>query len=295
MNHRRIQRWLVAALMAVLGVAHAAPLGYVVSSDDGDILYRLDLATGEVQAIGVVPAPFLDVEGLALTADGSLYGIDDTTKTLIQLDTSNASVRVPGGLRGNTGLPAGITQAFDPSITFACDGRLLMSSTRSKLYELELGTGRAVSVGGSGPTMTENITDIAARGTRLYGLGHQGLHRIDPANGTSTLIGLYGNGVNFAEGGGMSFDIAGNLWAVADRSVNSLPSQIYRLDVNTGQATLMGSTPVRGIESLAIVTTQCGPFPTGVPSIPVPLTGRHQLSLLLLLLAGVGLLHLRRR
>lgn len=295
MSPRRLHCWLVLASMAAVGVAQSAPLGWVVSSDDGDRLYQIDLADGTTVNLGDVVAPYSDVEGLALSSSGVLYGIDDTTKTLISLDPVSAAVSIPGGARSNTGLPTGISNPLDPSITFACDGRLLLSSTRGKLYEVSLSTGSATPIGGAGTTMAEQITDIAARGPHVYGLGYTGLYRINATDGSSTLIGSYGNGISFSEGGGMAFDLSGNLWAIADRSVNNAPSLIFRIDTATGRATSAGSTSIRGIESLTIRPTDCSPAAMGVPSIPVTAVAQQNLSWIVMLLAAVGLWQLRRR
>jgi hypothetical protein len=295
MYSRRLHCWLVLASMAAAGVAQSAPLAWAVSSDSGDRLYQIDLADGSTVNVGAIAAPYSDVEGLALSASGVLYAIDDNTKTLITLDSTSAAVNIPGGARSNTGLPTGISNPLDPSITFACDGRLLLSSTRGKLYEVNLSSGSATPIGGTGTTMAENITDIAARGPHVYGLGYTGLYRINVADGSSTLIGSYGNGVSFSEGGGMAFDLSGNLWAIADRSVGDAPSLIFRIDTGTGRATAAGSTSIRGIESLTVRPTDCSPAAMGVPSIPVTAVARQNLNWTVLLLAALGLWQLRRR
>jgi len=55
----------------------------------------------------------------------------------------------------------------------------------------------------------------------------------------------------------LAFDSDGTLWAITDRrNINNRltdePSQILRIDVNTGTATLVSSTTEVGFESLAI-------------------------------------------
>lgn len=292
---RSLKIWLASAALAAAGELSAAPMAWVISSDDGDRFYQLDLANGSTGLRGTIAMPYEDVEGLALSSSGELYGVDDATKTVIRIDTGSAATSIVGGARGNTGLPAGIANALDPSITFVCDGRLLLSTVRGKLYQVDLGTGSASAIGGSGITMAENITDIAARGPNLYGLGLTDLYRINPSTGTSTRIGSYGNGVQFSEGGGLAFDTDGTLWAIADRSVTSAPSQIYRIDPATGVATAAGSTAIRGIESLAIAPTNCSPEAMGTASIPIPTQDLRGLGLMLLALTAAGLWTLRRR
>lgn len=285
--------WLfLGALLSA--AAQAIPSGLVVSADspddnEADRLFEVDLGTGQSESRGALARAYEDVEGLAFDAAGTLYGIDDATKTLLQIDTRTGATTIPGRLTGNTRLPASLAEIDDPGLTFTCDGRLLLSSTRGKLFKLSPDDGVAAQVG-SGTTMVTGITDLAAYGDGVFGLGRTGLHRIDPDSGTSTLIGDYGLGVQFNGGGGLAFDDAGVLWAIADRSPAGA-SAVYRIEPTTGVATAAGTVAVKGIDSLTIGPTHCGPaVVTGTVVTAVPATGPIGLWAVLALMALSGLL-----
>jgi outer membrane protein assembly factor BamB len=284
---------LAIALMLAASPLAAQPLAFAVNSDAAetpDRLLRVDLSTGQATVLANFATQqggnttFGDIEGLAFDAGGTLYAIDDDTKTLFIINPATGSVQLiaNGNLRiGNTRLPAA---PQDPGITFSCDGELLLATgvTRS-LYRVNPTTGQTDLIGNVGGLGVE-ITDLAAAIHGVYGLGIDGLYRIDASRGTATLIGGYGGGVNFASGGGLAFDAEGQLWAVADRGP-STASAVYRIDRNTGRATAAGTT-VPGIESLAIVPSPCAP--AGPVGVPVPLGGVWSLGLIGLLL-GAGL------
>lgn len=295
---RRVSAWLLAgALLST--AAQAIPTGLVVSADspdddEADRLFEVNLGTGQSVSRGALAHVYEDVEGLAFDATGTLYGIDDATKTLLQIDTRTGATTIPGRLTGNTRLPASLSEIDDPGLTFTCDGRLLLSSTRGKLFKLQPDDGVATQIG-SGTTMVTGITDLAAYGDAVFGLGRTGLYRIDPESGTSALVGEYGHGVQFTGGGGLAFDDAGVLWAIADRSPASA-SAVYRIEPTTGVATGAGTVAVKGIDSLTIGPTHCGPaVVTGTVVTAVPTAGRMGLWAVLALMGLSGLLSLRWR
>ena len=293
---------LVAGLM--VGLAASAQSGYVVNSDDVsvqdfDALHSVNLATGQALKIGEVrvgrnDAPFADIEGLAFSADGILYGIDDATKTLLRIDVSSGRALAVNGAEGNTGLPRNINLDF--GLSFACDGNLYASSdSRRSLYRLNPSTGAATVVGAEG-ALGAPITALAAKGSQLYGIGSEGfenLYRIDTTTGRATLVGALGN-LQFSDGG-LDFDATGQLWGVADTSgttINPVPSILFRINETTGVAERV-STTLSGVESLAIAPPLCNV--EGTPPIPViPTLGQSGLGLLSALLALFGLVALRR-
>lgn len=282
---------LAIALMLTASPLAAQPLALAVNSDAAespDRLQRVDLSTGQATVLANFAiqqggnTTFGDIEGLAYDATGVLYAIDDDTKTLFSINsaTGGAQLIANGNLRiGNTRLPAA---PQDPGIAFSCDGELLLAAgiTRS-LYRVNPVTGQTDLIGSSGGLGVE-ITDLAASAQGVFGLGAEGLYRVDAARGTAALIGGYGSGVNFATGGGLAFDGEGQLWAVGDRGP-TLPSALYRIDRNTGRATPAGTT-IPGIESLAIGPAPCAP--AGPIGVPVPLGGVWSLGLIGLLLAA---------
>ena len=267
---------LLSALSASLA---AAPVGYSINSDSGtdnaDSLYRIDLATGAETRIGTVKSlgqTRIDVEGLAFAPDGTLYGVDDSSMTLFQLNTGNAQVQTDDEVF-ISGLPSGGGNDF--GLTFACDGNLYLTSiVKGSLYRMDLdGTANLI---GSENSLGVKISALAAYGdpVRLYGLGNgidadgnvstPNLYRINLTNGKASKIGPLGPAVGDYTEAGLAFDDAGQLWAINDRRQLQLPSQIMRINTSTGAASDVQLTAEAGFESLAITAPSgCAPVGSG--------------------------------
>lgn len=287
------------------GTAAFATTGFVVNSDDlgvrdFDALHRVDLGIGQAAKVGEVrvsdsAAPYADVEGLAMSREGVLYGIDDASKTLLRIDTQNGRAIPVDGREGNTGLSR--TSNFDFGLTFDCSGALYASSdSRRSLYRLDPITGAATLVGGEG-SLGAQITGLAARYDGVYGIGSSGdenLYRIDTTTGRATLVGPLGASLQFTDGG-LDFDASGQLWGVADMtgtSINGDPSVLFNINPMTGAATRVATT-LTGVESLAIADPVCT-APEGEPVPPaIPALGTAGLALLGALLGLIAALTLR--
>lgn len=294
--------------------ANAAPMAFSVNSDSGnqdteDSLYRIDLATGVETRIGELRTGIpndtrVDTEGLAIAPDGTLWGVDDESRTLFKINTASGVIKVQDEIL-LTGFQAG---GNDFGMTFSCDNSLYITSVRTRtLYRLSITDGSSEVIGAV-DALGVNISAIAAYGTptKLYGLGNgqfqngttdsPNLYSIDTATGVAALIGPLGVEASEYIQGGLAFDATGTLWAITDRSVinNSfadLPSQILQLDVNTGTATLISTTNEVGFESLAIAPpTACSPDGDDYPRIPTLSPAGQLLTIFILLLVGMTVL-----
>lgn len=302
---------VVLTLFGSVGVVHADPLAWGVNSrgnlpNDQEVhaLWRVDLSTGEATYIGWTS--FLDLEGLALDADGTLYGADDESNTLLTVSTATGLGIALDNNRSNFNIP--INEVLDLGMSFTCDGQLLVSSDqRELLFEADLATGQLSPIGTDGD-LGAPITDIAAWGDDLYGIG-QGLdangnsdsprlYSIDPATGTAEVIGELGPDASPYANAGLAFDAEGQLWAMTDRRDGgnpNLPSEILRIDTATGLATKIADSNVVGFESLAIAPP--GGCERGtLPIEPIPVLSPLGLLLLASLILGLGwtLIALRR-
>lgn len=310
-NKPRYRIALQAMLLCVCGLlasaAAAQPFGFSVNSDSRtageseiDNLYLIDLATGDASRIG--PVGFLDVEGLAFSPDGTLFGADDESNSLIQINTDTGAAVAVGGQANNLQLDP--TQFFDFGLTFRCsdDQPILSSDNLQQLLMSDLNdNARAVVIGNtSNVPITGLATLVSDDGTeQIYGLGSgtsPNLYTVDSSTGETTLVGPLQNAAAYSDAG-VAFDEDGQLWAITDRSSissESLPSQILRIDIETGTATVVAET-IDGIESLAITAPNCnGDNGTQEPTVDVPAMGQiglAVLALVLLLLAGY---HLRK-
>ena len=271
------------ALLCLPALAWAEPVGFVGSFDQ---LFRVDYGTNQSTLVGS-SIEFADVEGLAYSPDGTLYGISDASKQLIRISTTSGK----GALVGATGLNGqGVGQfdALDFGLAFTYDGRLWASSaTVNKLWRLDPNTALATLVGSTGA----HISGLAARGDALYGIGSNGnenLYRIDINTAKATLIGplFPGQNVHY-DNAGLDFDASGILYAVLDYSPTqpNRPSDLVRINVDSGAAQIIGQTV---IDSDALALAAPGALANGAP--PIPALSPLMLTLLALfaLLLGVA-------
>ena len=299
--------------------ANGAPVAYSVNSDSGssneDSLYQINLATGEDrlqgELISVSIYDHIDTEGLAFDSDNTLWGMDDATLTLFPINTLSGAIPFGEIIDVSTVFPSG--GANDFGMTFSCDNSLYVTSvTTDTLYRIDLDAGSKEAIGALGA----NISAIAAIGspTKLYGLGNgqfengdtdsPDLYSIDVSTGAATLIGPLGSDAGEYNQGGLAFDSDGTLWAITDRRVINgdiadLSSQILRVDVDTGTATLVSTTGEVGFESLAIGPPTACSITHGIDDedefqgIPTLSHSGRLLTIFVLMLAGM--LFLRRR
>ncbi len=314
---------ILAVTLTVSGWACAQPEGWVINSrdylseeDQIGALWQLDLASGDARLEGRSRIQqFLFIEGLAFSGDEQLFGVDDSTNTLVRIGTRSGNAVAVGQESGNLGLPQG---NHDFGMTFTCEGRLLISTDSESLglslYEVDPETGQAERIGDLGAP----IVDMTSLGDQVYGIGRgmasednqasPNLYRIDPETGRAELIGALGSEADFYNKAGLAADSDGTLWAVTERRErsdrdSSRPSQVLRIDPATGQAERVaevgsaesGGTLI-GVESLAIAPPgDCSRgVAAGVGSIPVPALSAPALWLLTLLVVTLAVTTLRR-
>lgn len=292
--------------------AVAEPYAYTVNSrgflpdEQMHRLWRVDLATGATQQLG--QTGFLDLEGLAFAVDGTLFGADDESMSMVRVNTNSGFSTPLGNSRTNMGLPF---EPMDFGMSFTCSGQLLVSSdVQRSLFSGNIETGLLTRIGAPG-SLGAPITDIAAWGDLLFGIGEgnvgaaggagaPNLYRIDPATATATLVGALGPAVAPYANAGLAFDADGTLWMVTDRrdgGAVDIPSQILRIDPGSGLATHVADSDVVGFESLAIAPPgNCEPQGEPRPFIvPTQSAGGLAAMILALLALGWWTLHLGRR
>jgi hypothetical protein len=312
---------LIILLASISMSVLAAPVGYSINSDsptgNADSLYRIDLGTGTETRIASINPPKIDVEGLAFAPDRTLYAVDDETRSLFPLDPATAAIDTQSEAF-IAGLPSGGQNDF--GMTFACDGNLYVTSiARGSLYRLEL-DGSTTLIGSEGSLNPVKIGAIAAWGSpvQLYGLGSgansegqtetPNLYRIDLATGVASEIGPLGGQAGPYLQGGLSFDDAGELWAITEGAQFGWPSQIMKIDPDKGTASAVRTLVEEGFESLAIAPpggcdSNVEPPPPPPPPAPpqqiddvrsVPTMDRVGLAIASILLLLTGLLAVRR-
>ncbi len=301
--------------LTVASTLWADPVGYSVNSrgvdrDDRRVnaLWRINLTNGEAEYIGWTS--FIDLEALTLSPEGVLYGADDDTNTLVRVSTVTGLAQPLGGAtnRYNTGLLP-LNRKLDFGMSFSCDGELfVVSDVEQSLFRADLDSGSLSLVGSSG-ALGVPITDIAVRGTEVFGIGvglnsegraaAPNLYRINVQTPSAELVGPLGAAVAPYNNAGLSFDEDGRLWAITDRRAvggQDLPSQVLRIDPETGSATVV-SESIIGLESLAIAPpSQCGrEAEQPAPAQPIPVMSRPGLAVFILMIMALGAFSLRRR
>lgn len=203
--------------------------GVNITTDD---LLTIDIATAAPTVVGPVASPI--VAGLANDlATGQLYGTDTGTNRLVRIDPSSGATTVIG----NTGASLLHGLALDPT-----SGILYASNADgfgpSSLWRIDKLTGVAVLVGPIGFSSVSGLDFDRISGV-LYGsrVGANAsgfLITIDPSTGAGTLVG------SSTRLNGVAFDINGDLYGQDNGGVSDGISRLYRVDKNTGNATLIG-------------------------------------------------------
>lgn len=276
-------------LVLAASMAANAQTAYIIDSDGTNHLWSLNLATGVATDIGG-PLNYSQIEGLATSAGGTIYGVDDETDTLVTINTSTAVATAVGSGDGNLGVDVnGVGLAFDAA------GDLWMTSENTNaLYSVNPATGGATLID---DTHDPDITGLAACGTLLFGLADNvsQFASLDPVTGASTIIGGLNN-VTVPDDGGLTFAGNGVLFGVSDDDEGAGTSEIFTIDILTGNATYIadvtdGVDPIVGIES---ITSTSAP-PAFCAGASVPMLGGSSLAVLVLLVGAAAIWVIRFR
>lgn len=307
-------KWLLAMLACMLPCGmHAEPVGYVAGFD---WLYRMDFADGKAIPIGPFGnvlagnnlVPIADVEGLAFSPAGDLYGVSDAQDLLLKINPRTGAATIIGPL--NVDPQDRPYNNLDFGLAFTCNGSLWLSSdTTSKLWQVDPTSAQSHLVGDIGA----KITGLAAKGNELYGIGveeNQTLYRINTSTGIATAVGALNLPDRFYDAG-LDFDSQGQLWATIDYLIAPPPQpQIYRndlakIDPTTGRMTLLGAIKDIGqgintvqMEGLAIANPVCNAPASGgggATAVPVPSLQPSMLWLLAMLVFSASSWFLRKK
>lgn len=169
----------------------------------------------------------LGVLSLSLSAAAAtMWTVDNSNDTLYQIDLATRVATAVG--------PTGVNVVFG-GLGFAQNGTLYASTTvnGNSLYTVNQGTGAFSLVGSSNlfGADTFDINPVTNEGIAWNVSGQ--LHTVNLATGATTFRTAVSPTL---PGIASAFDGAGNLWNV-DRNLD----QLYRVDVNTGAATLIGA------------------------------------------------------
>ena len=183
-------------VLAVEGIAGNYSNAYGGNTDVG-IYNEVRIGDGLLDSVGIIgSSPFPMAEEYNGTYVYRVYN-DMTFGTV----APNGTFTELGTLTGFTGTPTGLAWDRDNSVMYVM---MLDGSSLPNLCTLDLGTFALTQVGSAGTAMIIGI-DFADDGY-IYGpaLNDESLYQYDPADGTETLIGSTGLGLNYGQD--VSFD-----------------------------------------------------------------------------------------
>ncbi len=201
--------------------------GYFISSGSAE-LRRQVLPTGPSISIGPTGLGF--VTALTFDCDESvILAIDNTAKTLVEIDPATASSTVVGSL--------GFGSISVSGLTYDCvRRRLYATSEQGHLFVLDRSTGRATSVGSTGLFFVSGATvNPSTQHVLIADSSSQALWSMNPVTMESTAIAR----IDVPFVGGLAFDLAGNVLYIP--SLTGMVD-LFAIDPVSGASTLIGPT-----------------------------------------------------
>jgi hypothetical protein len=266
----------VAGLFFAPALAGATPTLFGVTFNSGvpEQLVQIDPSTGGASVVGTLG---YDVRAFDLaTRDGRLYAFDSIHDRIVEIDPGT------GGILSVTNIGIG-DRIGEGSLDFRSDGTGFLSESRGytgQLWSFDLDAGTSLSLtpmGGLDPSL-DGLAFQPGTDT-LFGLAQWcgGLYTVDPASGTTELVGSTGIAGNVLAG--FAFSPDGGLFAATG-------GYLYSIDPLTGQADVIGSTGLSNVSGLAFLDPLDPADPEPIGHMPEPST---------VLLLGGGLLGLGAR
>jgi hypothetical protein len=212
---------VIAALLTAASVSAPASTSTLYVSDVSANLWRVDPVSGVASLIGNTGAQMRDI---AISAAGAMYGCS-FSEELFSINPSTAQSQRIGSL----GVPICSGLEFD-----AQDNLFLAAGTGSRvLYTVNLSTGAVTRRGDMGFGAAGDLAFEPSTGLLYLSTGSPsvGLARVNPTSGAGTYVGSHG----FVPLTGMDF-VGSDLLGLCN------PGMIVRLNVVTGQGTLLAQT-----------------------------------------------------
>jgi hypothetical protein len=204
----------------------AGPIGYSAWDVSGnDRLVRMDLSSGVGTVIGS-NLGFSDVDGLAFSASGQLFGVDDNTNKLLKIDITTGAATAVGSL--------GTGSFNDMGLAFI-GNTLYMSSTTGSgtggLFVVNSTTGAATLIGNFASGV--KVRSLGSYGGVLYGWSNTDtLLTINTGTGATSTVGAFG--IYNSGQDGMDIDPAtGTIWGISEYE-----HRTYTINSLTGAATI---------------------------------------------------------
>jgi hypothetical protein len=209
-------------------------------------LYTVDQTTGVPTAIG--PTGATEIQSLAIRpTTQELYGaLTSTTSTTVYRMSS-----IYGDALATKTFPIGNMRA----IAFNRGDSLYGGTTTGRLYRLNLTTGDTIYIG-TAPTVFYSGLSFSPITRKLYAsvrppiTGRDNIFTVDITNGDTAFVGATGFSTRITPG--IAFNKLGALYGITGSG--SQVNELIRIDTSTGVGTLIASTGLAGLNSLALRT-----------------------------------------
>jgi IPTL-CTERM motif len=287
---------------ATVAGAQSTLYGVAFNGPDGlSTLYTIDPANGAATMVGGVG--FQRCSGIDFDAAGTLFGTCERndgsdTPVLVTIDTaSGAGTEV--GPTGITGAVSDVSFRNSDGVLFAYDGT---NDPVHTLFTLSTATGAATLVGDTGLSMAPgnamsfDLSDTLFH-SQLTGGPNPDLNTLNQTNGLPTFVGQVAVSpapINFPRLNAMDADpVSGVLYGIYNDSFGGGsigPNYLVIVDPVALTANSVGQTQ-DGMDALAFAPAGVG----GPSAAEIPTLSVAGLALLVLLLAGIAVLALRRR
>lgn len=256
--HRLVSCRTVAALLASLGAGVSSSADTVYGLGSGGFLFAFDSAS---PGVTTTPIAVTGLGGSALVgidirpADGQLYGVGTGNKIFTINPITGAATDVTAASFLATAVGGGL----GPGLNFGVDFNPVANRLRivsdadtnlrvfgpSETVDPSLSYQAGDANFGANPTVTSvaytNPDTDAGTGTTLYGLDTalDILVRHNTAPGFQNLQTIGSLGVDFSSASGFDINVAGTAYGAFHDAGDGV-SRLYRIDLGTGAASLMG-------------------------------------------------------
>lgn len=222
------------------GIMYAASASQPVSQ-----LYRIDLSTGAATVVGPTGIP--EIDGMAIRpSNKEIYGtLATTTSTTLYRLASEYGDALPVAT-----IPLGNMRA----IAFSAGDTLYGGTTAGRLYRINLTSGDTTYVGTANSISYSSFafrpgTRVLWASVRPTIFGRDRIYTVNITDGDTAYVGATGLNAITPH---LAFHPSGTLYALI--GVTTQTNQIYRLDLLTAAATLVGSTNVQGLLAMTMMT-----------------------------------------
>ncbi len=293
----------IRPLLVVAAILCAAGLGNAATADAAELLYGVDTQNRLVTFNGDTSTSISRIPFTGLPAGEQIVGLDvrPANKQVVALSSASRLYRIDVATGAATAIGAG---PFTPALSGASFGfdfnptvdRIRVTSDARQNLRLHPDTGAAAAVDGTltyavgdaGASSTPRVVGSAytnsvagATTTSLFGIdaGRDFLALQNPPN-NGTLVSVGALGVDAGDNAGFDISSVDGVAYAALQVTPSASSGLYRIDLTTGRATLVGriggGTPLR-----ALAAAGTAPADTTAPTLGVAAAYSSKVGVLL--------------